>query len=169
MYQQDVKGKRLSTLAGVGLILMIVLSIIAAGILEKAIAMTTGFQYGSFLVWALVVAEAVLVMRLSVKEYRYTLTEGRLIIESRYGDHVRMLYDVPVADIAAIGPQDEVFRQYGNGQAFDRVFTRGCAVPPSGLAYRKGGEIRLLSFQPDERMTSLIRQGMEAAKKETEE
>ena len=38
MYQQDVKGKKMSPLAGIGMILLIVVSIMAAGILEKAIA-----------------------------------------------------------------------------------------------------------------------------------
>lgn len=166
MYQQEVKGRHLSTLAGIGVILLIVLSIMAAGFLEQLIMLTTGFKYGSFFVWALVIAEAVFVMRLSVREYRYTLADGRLIIESRYGDHVRMLYDIPVADVAAIGPQDDVFRQYGNGQTYDRVFTRGCAVAPSGMAYRRNDEIRLLSFQPDEKLIALIRQGMENAKEE---
>ena len=166
MYQQDVKGKSISSLAGVGLIALIVLSIMAAGFLEQLIAVMTGFKYGSFLVWGLVIAEAVFVMRLSVKEYRYTLAEGRLVIESRYGDHVRVLYNIPLSDVAAVGPQDDVFRQYGNGQAYEKVFTRGYPAAPSGLAYRKDGSIRLLSFQPDETMLSLIRQGMESAQGE---
>ena len=47
MYQQDVKGKKISSLAGVGMIVLIVLSICAAGLVEQVIAQLTGSMVGS--------------------------------------------------------------------------------------------------------------------------
>ena len=156
MYQQDVKGKKISPLAGIGMILLIVVSIMAAGVLEKAIAQLTGLTFGSMLVWALVVIEVFMLFRLSVREYRYTLAEGRLFIEARYGNSTRIIHDIALSAVQAIGPEDEIFREYANGQTFDKVFTKGCKLESRVIAYRKDEEIKLLLFQPDEKLTQLI-------------
>lgn len=165
MYQQEVKGKKISSLAGAGMILLIVLSIMAAGFLEQLIAVMTGLSFGAMLVWAMVVVEVFFLLRLGVREYRYTLTEGRLFIESRYGNSTRIIHDIAVSAIRAIGPEEEVFAAYGNGQTYDRVFSKGCDVPASVIAYLKDGETRLLLFQPDEKLTGLIRSQMETEEK----
>ena len=51
----------------------------------------------------------------------------------------------------------KIFEKYGNGQAYEKVYTRGCALPLSAIAYRKEDEIRLLLFQPDDQLCTLIR------------
>lgn len=160
MYQQEVKGKKLSPLAGIGMIALIVVSIAAAGILERMIYELTQNSVGAALAWGLIGAEIFLLLRLSVREYRYTLTDGRLFIESRYGDSVRLMYEIALSSVIAIGAQDEIFERYGNAQAYDKVYTRGCEIPLSALVYEKGGENKLISFQPDEKMIELIREAM---------
>ena len=164
MYQQDVKGKKTSPLAGVGMILLIVVSIMAAGILERVIAQMTGMTFGSMLVWALVVLEVFFLFRLSVREYRYTLADGRLFIEARYGNSTRIIHDISVSAILAIGPEDEIFRQYANGQAYDKVFAKGCSIESRVIAYRKDEEIKLLLFQPDEKLLALIQRELPSDK-----
>ena len=158
MYQQDVKGKKLSALAGMGMIVLIVFSIMAAGLIEQTVAQFTGSGYGSIIVWALAAAEVFFLLRLSVQEYRYTVTEGRLFIESRYGNSTRIIHDIALGAVCEIGSEQDIFEKYGNGQSYDKVFTRGYAEPISALAYRKNEEIRLLLFQPDEKMISLIQE-----------
>ena len=160
MYQQEVKGKKLSTLAGIGMIALIVLSITAAGTLEQILYSLTGNSLGAVVVWGLIGAEIFLLLRLSVREYRYTLTDGRLFIESRYGDSVRLLHEIPLSGVIAIGTQDEIFEKYGNAQAYDKVYTRGCEIPLSALVYVKNGENKLLSFQPDETVRKIIEEAI---------
>ena len=162
MYQQDVKGKKISSLAGVGMIVLIVLSICAAGLVEQVIAQLTGSMVGSVIVWGLVIAEVFLLLRLGVKEYRYTLTEGRLFIETRYGNSTRIIHDIEVSDMLAIGSEEEIFGKYANGQTYDKVFTKGCGVPASVIAYQKKGETKLLLFQPDGKLKALIEEQMGA-------
>lgn len=162
MYQQDVKGKRISPLLGAGMILLIVVSIMAAGILEQAIAQVTGMTFGSMLVWLLVVLEVFLLFRLSVREYRYTLTDGRLFIEARYGNNVRIIHDIALSAVLSIGSEEDIFREYANGQSYDKVFTKGCEIQPRVIAYRKDDQIQLLLFQPDEQLTALIERDIPA-------
>ncbi len=156
MYQQEVKGKKVSPLAGIGMILLIMFSIIAASILEQLLMQMTGFAYGSIVVWGLVVVEAVFVMRLSVMGSLYRLDDEKLYIDRKYGDHIRNIATIPLNTIVAIGPEADIFKKYGNGQAYDKLLTRGCTIPVSGLAYRKNGQLCLLSFQPDETLVSLL-------------
>lgn len=165
MYQQEVHGKRMSNWMGVGLILLIVLSIMLAGFFEQVIALMTGFSQAGLLAWVLVAVEVFLLLRLSVREYLYTLSDGRLIIQSKYGKSVRLLYDIPIHSISAIGAEDEIFRKFGNGQPFDKVVTRGCEIPAQAMAYRKDGNTRLILFQPDEKMIRLLNEQADASRK----
>ena len=45
MQYREFKGKKISPLAGVGMILLIVISIMAAGLLEQVIAQLTGLGF----------------------------------------------------------------------------------------------------------------------------
>ncbi len=155
MYQQEVKGKRMSPLAGIGMIALMVLSITAAGMAEQIISQMVGRNFG-FIVWGVAAIEVFFLLRLSVREHRYTLTEDRLFIESRYGDSARIIHDIALGAICAIGTEQEIFEKYGNGQSYEKVYTRGCPEPLRAIAYRKEDEIRLLLFQPDEQLCTLI-------------
>ena len=166
MVQQEVQGKRMSPWAGAGLILLIVLSIMLAGFMEQVIALMTGFSQAGLLAWAVVAAEVFFLLRLNVRGYLYTLHDGRLIIQSKYGKNVRLLYDIPVGVMKGVGPGEEIFRRFGNGQAFDKLTVRGCEIKPSALAYRKDGDTRLILFQPDEKLLSALQEQIAAAQEE---
>ncbi len=168
MYQQEVKGRKISPLAGIGLIVLIVVSIMAAGILEQLIAVMTGFAYGSFVVWGLVVVEAVFIMRLNVMGSFYRLTEDSLCIDRKYGERIRNMLTIPLTHIVAVGPEAEIFKKYGNAQAYDKLTTRGCAIPVSAVAYRKDGEIKLVTFHPDEELLFLM-EGQRRARAQAED
>ncbi len=169
MIQQSVKGRPLSRLAGVLLVLGLAASIVLVSWIERALAMTTGFQYGAFAVWALIIAEAAFVMRLSVMGYRYTVSDGRFFVERVYGDHARIVHDIPLSGVLAVGGRDDVFRRYGNAQAYDKAVMRQAECPEKALAYAPGkdaeGAARLMLFQPNE---EILRALEEAARKNGE-
>ena len=166
MIQQSLKGRSISRPAGALAVLGLAASIVLVRWIELALAMTTGFQYGAFAVWALIVAEAAFVMRLSVMGYRYTVSDGRFFVERVYGDHARIVHDIPLSGVLAVGGRDDVFRRYGNAQAYDRAVLRGAECPEKALAYAPGkgadGAARLLLFQPNE---EIFRALEEAARK----
>ena len=120
--------------------------------LERVISLAAGLQYGGMAVWLIIVAEAVAVMRLSVMEFRYTVDDGRFFIERVYGDHARIVHDIPLKDILAVGDQDEIFKKYGNGQSYDKATLRENKLPKKAIAYRREGAdaVRLMLIQPEE-------------------
>lgn len=152
MIQQKLKGRTVSPVKGILIVLGIVLSIVVVSCLERLIALTTGLQYGSMVVWVLIIAEAAAVMRLGVMEYRYTVDDGRFFIERVYGDHARIVQDISLSDILAVGDQAEVFKAYGNGQSYDKAVLRENTLATKAVAYKKDGDerARLLLIQPEE-------------------
>ncbi len=158
MIQQVVRGRSVSRGAGLLIVAGLAVSIVLVSWIERAVAMTTGFQYGAFAVWALVVAEAVAIVRLSVMAYRYTVSDGRFFIERVYGDHARIVHSVQLNRVLAVGPRDEIFRRFGNAQAYDRAVIKKAEFPEKALAYAAegGGAARLLVFQPNEEILAAL-------------
>ena len=74
---------------------------------------------------------------LNEQKFEYLTEEDRLFIESRYGDSARIIHDIALGAICAIGTEQEIFEQYGNGQSYEKVYTRGCPLPLRAIAYRK--------------------------------
>jgi len=158
MIQQTLKGRPVSRPAGLLIVLGLAVSIVLVSWIERAVALTTGFQYGSFAVWALIVAEAAAVIRLSVMAYRYTVADGRFFVERVYGDHARIVHDIPLDAILAVGAKDDVFRHYGNAQAYEQAVMRHSGLPEAAIAYaRKADAPGLLVIQPDEKILAALR------------
>lgn len=158
MVQQRLKGRTVSPVKGILLVGGIVLSIVLVSWLERLIALTTNIQYAGMAVWLLIVLEAMAVMRLSVMEYRYTVDDGRFFIERVYGDHARIVHDIPLSDIVAVGDQKEIFRAYGNGQSYDKAVLRENTLSTKAIAYHKDGaeQMKLILIQPDEAIMSAL-------------
>ncbi len=164
MIQQRLKGRSVSPVQGLLIIAGIIFSIIFVSWLERVISLAAGLQYGGMAVWLIIVAEAVAVMRLSVMEFRYTVDAERFFIERVYGDHARIVYDIPLGDILAVGDQDAVFKEYGNGQSYDKATLRENRLPVKAVAYRKAGADapQLMLIQPDESLLHALEDAVAA-------
>lgn len=170
MIHQSLKGRALSPVKGILLIVGLAVSIVLVSWVERAVAMTTGFQYGSFAVWALIVAEVMAVMRLSVMEYRYSLGEGHFFVERVYGGLARITHDIPLDSLLAVGPKDEIFKRFGSAQAYEKAVMKQSPLSETAIAYAKsgGGAAGLLVIQPDEAMLAGLQAALAAnAAKET--
>ena len=159
MIHQSLKGRGLSPVKGALIIVGLAVSIVLVSWIERAVALSTGFQYGSFAVWALVVAEVMAVLRLSVMEYRYSLGEGRFFVERVYGGSARITHDISLDRAIAFGPKDEVFKRCGNAQTYEKAVVKGLDWPEYAIAYRKDNSDApaLLVVQPDEAMAAALR------------
>ena len=171
MIQQELKGRSISGALGVLVILGLVVSIILVSWIERAIAMTTGFQYGAFAVWALVIVEAAAIMRLSVLAYRYTISDGRFFVERVYGDHARIICEVSLGAVLAVGEKDGIFKRYGNAQAYDKAVMKKANLPEMALAYtrEKSDMPGLLVIQPNEEILKALEEAALANAAETAE
>lgn len=165
MIHQSLKGRGVSPLKGVLLILGLAVSIVLASWIERAVALSTGFQYGAFAVWGLVIAEVLAVLRLNVMEYRYSLGEGHFFVERVYGGMGRVTHDIPLDRLLAAGPKDEIFKEYGGAQTYEKAVVKTCSLPEMALAYAKdgGGAAALLVIQPDEAMATGLRSAARAS------
>ena len=162
MTRQTLRGKSLTPLQGLLIILGFVVSIVLVSWLEQALDMATGLGNGRFIVWILIVVEAFFALRLTFKSYRYTLIEDRFVIEALYGDQARVVWDIPVNRVVALGPKDEIFKRYGNGQAYESATVKGTNLDIMALAWRRenGDATALLLLQPDEAMRAALEEAL---------
>ena len=158
MTSQLLKGQNIRPAAGVLIIAGLVASIVLAGWVEPALAGVESLRYIRFAVWAVIIVEAVLCMRLSVKSYRYTADGEHFVVELVYRDHTRVIHDIPAGQILAVGLKDDVFKAYGNAQAYDKAVLRQSPHETRAVAYKKDGDemARLLLIQPDESMLEAL-------------
>jgi len=158
MTEQRLKGRTVSPLKGFVIIVGIVLSIIVVSWLERFLSAVTGLSYFSYAVWVVIILEAAAVMRLSVMEYRYVLADGHFIVQRVYGDHARVVQDIPVEQIAAVGRTEDIFKRYGNGQSYEKAVMRQSMIEQQAIAYRKAEDDawKLLVIQPDEAMKKAL-------------
>ena len=66
----------------------------------------------------------------------------------------RVTHDIPLDRLLAAGPKDEIFKEYGGAQTYEKAVVGTCSLPEMALAYAKddGGAAALLVIQPDEAM-----------------
>ena len=166
MIRQTLKGRSVSPLKGILTIAGLAVSIVLVSWIERAVAMSTGFQYGAFVVWILVALEAVAIVRMGVMEMAYSVRDGHFIVERVYGQNARPVQDIPLTDILDVGPKDDIFARYGNGQAFDKATMKAVTLPEMAIAYRKewGNRPSLLVIQPNEEILEALRESVAAQK-----
>jgi hypothetical protein len=165
MIRQTLKGRALSPVKGALVIVGLAVSIVLVSWIERAIALSTGFQYGAFAVWALIIVELMAVLRMSAMEFRYSLGEGHFFVERVYGGSARIVHDIPLSRMLAFGPKDDIFKRYGNAQTYEKAVIKQSGLPEMAVAYaRENGDApALLVIQPDEAMTSALRRTLEAS------
>ena len=154
MITQRLNGQSVSPLKGALIIAGLALSIVLLSWIERAVALSTGFQYAGFAVWILVGAEALAVTRLSVAALHYTLDGGHFIVRRVYGQSGRVIYDIPLDSAVAFGAKDEIFRKYGNAQTYDSAVSKKEKLDQMAIAYKKPGreDVSLIVIQPDDAM-----------------
>ena len=159
MTQQRLEGKRVSPVKGILTIAALAVSIILISWAEQALDRAAPIGAFRFAVWIVVAAECVAIFRMSYQCFRYTLDGGHFFVERIYGDQGRVVHDIDRAAVLAIGPKDDIFKRYGNGQAYESATIRGCALPQKAIAYRKGDHsdtVSLLLIQPDQAMAEAL-------------
>jgi len=157
MYQQSVKGKPVSSLQGIMLIVLIILSIYLCDLLATWVGNATGFEQGTIAVWLVIGAEAVWIARRFVMWMRYTLVDGQLHIERLYGQSSRIVLTLNTCDIREIGGVAELRGKYASAKE-ENLILKDNPQTATAIAFKKEAETRLLVFQPDEELLGKLQE-----------
>lgn len=160
MYQQIVQGKKISPLMGIIWVVGIVAALMLTSILSQLIARIFAFEYASLLGWGVAALLAVWLMQSRIMEYRYTLSQGRLYLERKFGEHTKVLQQIELCDIAQLGPADELLPRFKKMGPVNNLCLKANPLPRMLLVYRLQGLTKMALIQPDEELTRLIREHM---------
>lgn len=160
MYQQVVQGKKISPLMGIVWVAGIVGIILVASFLAQLIAQVFALEYASLAVWLVAALLAVWIMQRRVMEYRYTINQGRLYLERKFGEHTKVLQQIELCDVSQLGPAEDLLPRFQKTGPINKLCLRDNPLPHMLLVYRLQGAQKLALIQPDERMQQLIREQM---------
>lgn len=168
MVQETVESRRVSSLQGFGLIILIVGGVYLMSGLAGWLQSQFHFEYAGLLIWLYAGLMALLVMRFRIMAYRYTYYEGRLMMERKFGGHAKILVNVPLCDVKALGPMDEVLARYPDAKPINRLYLKEKAQekPVMAMIYAQDGAKCAALFQPSAAMQKLIREHMGFPKEE---
>ena len=83
----------------------------------------------------------VFVMKRFIAEYRYTLSDGTLVLERTMGStHGRVLYALPVTDLLALDDEAALKARFGENTHIESLTLAGCTLPRRALAFKKDGQ-----------------------------
>lgn len=149
MTQQTVRGKRLEGFKGFACILGAGAALYVFALIMQEAAKKSGMGALQLISWALAIVIVVYVMRSFIAEYRYTISDGSLILERTVGStHGRVLYAVPVTNLLALGEEEEMKARYANAHVENLTLAQ-CPLPRRALAFKKDSLTVLVLLQMD--------------------
>ncbi|HIS98737.1 MAG TPA: hypothetical protein IAA59_00740 [Candidatus Faecaligallichristensenella faecipullorum] len=168
MIQETIEGRRVSSIQGFLLIIAIVAGMYLLSGLAGWLQAQLHFEQAGLLIWLYAGLMAVWLMRFRVMAYRYTYYEGRLMLERKFGDHAKILVNVPLCDVKALGPMAETLAKHPNAKPINRLYLKEKAAekPVMALIYAQDGATRAALFQPSPALQALIRDHMGFPKEE---
>ncbi len=161
MYKQTVARKQLHSALAIALIVLGVFIVYFIASFIVFLGRQIGFPYLEYLVYALLVAAGVFLIRDWLTSYRYALSDKELLLEKYVGKRLRQR---EVIELRAI----EAFCPYAEGQKAEGGTLRFAYGKKSLKAlYVRADKVRyLILWQPDEEMSIRL---MEAVGREDDQ
>lgn len=164
MTQQIVQGKRLQGFKGFACVLGAGAALYVFALIMQEAAKRSGMGALQLISWALAILIVVYVMRRFVAEYRYTISDGTLVLERTVGStHGRVLYAVPTTDLLALGEEDELKARYGANAHVENLTLAQCTLPRRALAFKKDSQTVLALLQMDAPFERALHEAMESS------
>ena len=161
MTQQIVHGKRLEGFKGFACVLGAGAVLYIFALIMQSAARRSGMGALQLISWALAIVLVVFVMKRFVAEYRYTLSDGTLVLERTMGStHGRVLYALPVTDLLALDDEAALKARFGENTHIESLTLAGCTLPRRALAFKKDGQTCIAVLQMDAPFEEALREAI---------
>ena len=149
MHQQQLKNPPLSTLAGLGAVVMLVAALFLDSMLANLLVKYIGGTASKILFWILGGVVAFAALRRYVLQYEYELVNGMVNLNFRYGRYIRAVDSFALRTLIAVGTPEEIVPRYKGARVHRAVLKRN-DTPQVAIAYKYEGKIEICIFQPDD-------------------
>lgn len=165
-YEQHVKNKNLSSLAGIGLIVGLLAFLYCLAIIMNALQHRFGLSYDTAVVtvWVVGAAIALLMMNDRVLSYRYTLSGTTLKLDRLYGRYMRHARDIMFRKIVETGDPEAMKAKYP-GSKIEKYVRRQCELPQVALVHIFDNRRYISIIQPDETIRAAIENRADAQRR----
>lgn len=165
-YEQHVKNKNLSSLAGIGVIVGLLAFLYCLVTILGALQRRFGLSYDAAVVtvWVAGAGIALAMMHDRVLFYRYTLSGSTLKLDRFYGRYMRHARDIMFRRIEDVGTPEEMKAKYPRARV-EKYLRRQCDIAPVALVHVYDGRRYIAVIQPDETILSAIENRADARKK----
>ena len=158
MYKQQVKGPSLSGLKGI----LLVLGAVAAAILGSAfftrLSLTIGRSASiAFIAYCCLIAWFLL--SYYVMGFVYTCTDDCLRVCRTYGKRERFMCDVWLNMVQGYGSPEDIAKRFPDAR-IEKAVKERCDIEHFAIAYKTDGRVAVLHIQPDEKMKTMIVDGI---------
>ncbi len=155
MYRQQLKNPPLSTIAGIGAVVLLVAALLLDSMLANLLARYIGGTGAKILFWLTGALIALIALKRYVLQYEYELANGMLSLNFRYGRYVRSVDSFALRTLVAVGTPEEILPRY-KGAPVHRAVLKRNALAQTAIAYKYEGKIELCVFQPDDEIREAL-------------
>lgn len=154
--KQIVAHKKLSTLAGIGLVVgLVVVLILLNYLVIDVLAVRVGATAATIGFWVIGGALALLLLRVFVVRYNYETGAGVLRLTRSYGKRERFIEDIYTNRILFIGTPAEAAKKYPHARTV-KALRPSDRLPVTAIAYKDSKGISIAHIQANEALLEEI-------------
>jgi len=166
MTQQTVRGPKLEGGKGFLAILGMAVGVYVLALIMQTAADRTGMSALPLITWALTIVLVVYLIRAYICEYRFTLSDGSLILERLTGStHGRVIYALAVTQLLGVYGEEEAKAKFGQDIRIENLVLPKSPLPQRILAFKKDGSTHYVRLQMEEAFEQSIRDSITACEK----
>lgn len=165
-YEQNVKNKPLSNLAGIALIVGLLAFLYCLVTILTALQHRFGLSYDAAVItmWVIGGCIALAMMHDRALYYRYTIAGTTLKLDRFYGRYMRHARDIMFRRIEDVGDPEAMKTKYP-GARTEKYIRRQCDIKPVALVHIYDGKRYISILQADETILAAINNRADAKKK----
>ena len=164
MTQQNVRGPKLEGGKGFLAILGMAAGVYVLALVMQTAADRTGMSALPLITWALTIVLVVYLMRAFICEYRFTLSDGSLILERLTGStHGRVIYALAVTQLTGVYDEEQAMKAFGQDIHIENLVLSRCSLPQRVLVFKKDGRTHYVRLQLGEEFEQALKDSMKEA------
>lgn len=163
---QEIKNRQIRPLEGLLIVAIFFVGSVVLSLISRIL--THVHTLLSLFVWISAVIAAYWLLRKQLLNYRYTISGGMLYLERLFGRQAKVLDTIPLMDIRARGPLDQMTKAHPDVKVQHKLALDACEYAKVAYLYRKKGMNYIAVLQPNPEMAAAL-WDLEARKKSQEE
>ncbi len=165
MKHEKLEHKKVGSIIGIFYVLLIVAVIFALYIFVNFIAYLTKLPWITYVLYAILIIGATLIIRKRLTDYAYGIAQGELILDRQSSRNPKNLVTIPVKSILWFGKCSEIPFEYAKIRLGKVTFLKGNVS--KAVIFKRDKFTHGIMFTPSDEFSEYLVERIEKAKKKT--